>query len=101
MKQADAFLLTSRDEAFPLVVGESLIVGIPVVATECCGVAEWLENGKYGMIVENSLEGIIRGMKTCLENQEIVNVYRNRISENESVLSFDKLLRDFEEILNV
>ena len=101
LKQADAFLLTSRDEAFPLVVGESLIVGIPVVATECCGVAEWLENGKYGMIVENSLEGIIRGMKTCLENQENVNVYRNRISENESVLSFDKLLRDFEEILNV
>ncbi|MFR5737750.1 MAG: glycosyltransferase [Coprococcus sp.] len=101
LKQADAFLLTSRDEAFPLVVGESLIVGIPVIATECCGVAEWLENGKYGMIVENSLEGIVRGMKTCLENQEIVNVYRNRISENESVLSFDKLLRDFEEILNV
>lgn len=101
LKCADAFLLTSRDESFSLVVGESLIVGTPIIATDCCGVDEWLEDDKYGMIVENSLDGIIYGMKICLEHPEILEGYKKRINKNEKVLSFNQLLREFEEILNV
>lgn len=101
LKQADVFLLTSRDEAFSLVVGESLILGIPVVATDCCGIAEWLEKDQYGMIVENSLNGVLKGIKTCLEIPEVIEEYKERIRKNKKVTSFNQLLSEFEEILNV
>ena len=99
IKNADVFLLTSRDEAFPLVVGESLIVGTPVIATLCCGVSEWLQDGKYGMIVENSTEGIYMGMKKVLEQPELLDDYRITISEFAERMFLDNELTKFEELL--
>lgn len=99
LKQADMFLLSSRDEAFPLVVGESLVVGTPAVATDCSGVDEWLESGKYGMIVDNSVDGIYQGMAAILRNPELINQYRTRIPEAQAKISFEQALADFEKIL--
>ena len=99
LKQADVFLLSSRDEAYPLVLGESLIVGTPVVATVCSGVSEWLESGKYGMIVDNSVDGIYQGMAAILRNPELINQYRTRIPEAQAKISFEQALTDFEKIL--
>lgn len=99
LKQADAFLLPSRDEAFPLVVGESLVVGTPVLATDCCGVSEWLDDDRYGMILPNSTEGIVQGMKAVLEDPAILDRYRDRMPEAQTKISFEKSLADFEDIL--
>ena len=93
------FLLSSRDEAFPLVVGESLIVGTPAVATDCSGVDEGLDGGKYGMIVENSTEGIYHGLLSVLNHPEILEHYRKAIPEAHAAISFEKALSDFENIL--
>ena len=99
LRQADVFVLSSRDEAFSLVVGESLIAGTPVVATDCCGVREWLEDDKYGMIVQNSIDGIYAGLSAILQNPEILSRYRAKIPEAQKRLSFQKALSDFEEVL--
>lgn len=99
LKQADVFLLSSRDEAFPLVVGESLVVGAPIIATDCSGVDEWLDGGKYGMIIENSAEGIYQGLSSVLKNPEIIESYRKAIPEAQAKISFEKALSDFENIL--
>ena len=99
LKQADIFLLSSRDEAFPLVVGESLVVGTPVIATDCSGVDEWLAGGKYGMIIKNSTEGIYQGLSYVLKNPEILEQYRKSSPEAQAKISFEKALTDFEKIL--
>ena len=99
IKQADAFLMSSRDEAYPLVVGESLFVGTPVIATDCSGVREWLKDGRYGMVLENSTEGILAGMTQVLANPEILEVYRDRIPEAQEAISFEEGLQKFEAIL--
>lgn len=99
LRQADVFVLSSRDEAFSLVVGESLIVGTPVVATDCCGVRDWLEDDKYGMIAQNSIDGIYAGLSAILQNPEILSRYRAKIPEAQIKLSFQKALSDFEEVL--
>lgn len=95
LRAADAFLLTSRDEAFSLVVGESLIVGTPAVATDCSGVAEWLEGGR-GVITENSVDGILDGMRSVLERPELLRECRSRLSQLQ--LSFEQALSEFEDI---
>ena len=99
LKNADVFMLSSRDEAFPLVVGESLIVGIPVIATDCSGVREWLKDGYYGMVLPNSTQGIYNGLMEILNHPEQLELYRSRIPEAQKEISFEEGLRKFEEIL--
>jgi len=98
IKSADIFLLTSRDESFSLVLGESMIIGTPVVATDCTGVSEWLDNGKFGMILENSVEGIFNGLNEIVKHPETINQYRQRIPEKQKMISFENSLREIEGI---
>jgi glycosyltransferase involved in cell wall biosynthesis len=48
---SDLLVLPSRHEAFPLVILEAMAVGKPVVATDCGGPAEILEEGVSGYLV--------------------------------------------------
>ncbi len=53
IRQADAFLLSSRCEGFGNVIVEALGCGTPVIATNCdYGPAEILDQSRYGLLVE-------------------------------------------------
>lgn len=50
---ADVFTLTStRFEGFPRVCGEAIQAGLPVVATRCGGVEDYVADGKSGFLCE-------------------------------------------------
>lgn len=66
IKEADAFVSSSRTEGLSMVIGEALILRKPIIATNCSGQAEALQYGKYGLLVENSQRGIYGGMKAFL-----------------------------------
>ena len=72
IKNADFFICSSTDEAYPLVIGESLILNTPVISTECAGTTEWLGDNEFGLLVENSTEGIYNGIKQiCLNHHDM------------------------------
>ncbi|MBK6835113.1 MAG: glycosyltransferase [Bacteroidetes bacterium] len=48
---ANGFVLTSQFESFSLVTLEALYLGLPVVANDCIGVKEILQE-KYGFVVK-------------------------------------------------
>jgi glycosyltransferase involved in cell wall biosynthesis len=53
IRQADAFLLSSRCEGFGNVIVEALGCGTPVIATNCeYGPAEILDHGRFGLLVK-------------------------------------------------
>ena len=74
--QSDIFVLPSYfhngiSEAWGLTVNEALQCGIPVIATEAVGAAYDLLNGKDGeMIKENSVEDLVRSMKSFLYEKD-------------------------------
>lgn len=78
IKHSDCLLLTSIYEGLPTVVFEALILHTPVLTTRVAGVDEQLEHG-CGMIVENTLESIIEGMKVILTNPEVLKKYQNDV----------------------
>ena len=77
LKQADLFLLTSTDESFALVVAEAMVLGVPVMATRCAGPIELLQEGKAGLLVDNSTEGIKEGLQKVLFDPQIMQWLRS------------------------
>lgn len=58
MRMADIFLSSSRAEGLPLVFGEAMCLGKPIVATRTIGALTMLQNGEYGKIVDMSPSAI-------------------------------------------
>lgn len=54
MARSSVFVLSSIYETLPTVLIEALACGTPVVATDCFGVREILQDGKYGVIVKDA-----------------------------------------------
>ncbi|WP_297982241.1 glycosyltransferase [uncultured Chryseobacterium sp.] len=79
-KNADFYVLSSRYEGFPTVLFEAITLKKNIIATDVSGVSEMLENGKLGLIVENSEEGIYEGMKKALQNPEGFNLYQENLT---------------------
>lgn len=72
---ADFVVVPSRFEGFSTVVTESLILGKPVVTTPCSGMKELLGESEYGLITEDSIEGIYSGIKKMLEEPDLRERY--------------------------
>ena len=75
MSRADLYVCSSRYEGFNLTVAEALILEKPVISTDCTGPSEILDGGKYGVLVDNSEEGLYNGIRGFLENRQLLNEY--------------------------
>jgi glycosyltransferase involved in cell wall biosynthesis len=76
IKEADLFVLSSRKEGFPNVVLEALVLGTPVVVTNCVNF-EGIVDSTNGCIVEkNSVSALEEGILQC------VNLSAKKMSVN-------------------
>lgn len=83
MKQADIFLLPSMHEAAPMSIGEAMICGTPVIATDYASANEQIKDGIDGLIAENSFEGLYSILKMILDNPSLLEKFREHIFQNE------------------
>ena len=81
VKAADLMLCASYYEGFPLNVCEAVIIGTPVLSTQCTGPCEILDNGKYGMITENSGQGLYEGLKKLYYTPNLLEEYRQKTAK--------------------
>lgn len=72
-KNADFYILSSRYEGFPTVLFEAITLKKKIIATDVSGVEEMLNDGKYGIITENSEDGIYLGMKKAISDRNAFN----------------------------
>ena len=88
-RAADASLLSSSWENFPHTVVESLAVGAPVIATRVGGVAEVVQDGENGLLVESGDSGALAAaIRRYFGDDEL----RTRLRANaaESVRAYDR-----------
>ena len=105
VKAADLYVCSSRREGFSTAVTESLIVGTPVVSTNCSGAYELLGyHNEYGIVTENNEEALYQGIKRMLEADNLT-YYKTRAKERgerfnaqATVESAEKI---FKEMVNV
>lgn len=87
IKKADWLICSSERESFSLAILEAMILGTPIITTDCGGPTNIVENGRYGLLTENSSEGVYTGMKTVLDDTTLQTKYS---TEQEKVLSYYK-----------
>ena len=99
MNAADMYVVTSAYEAFSMVMMEAIILAKPMISTNVSGANEMLAGGEYGMIVENSEQGLYEGLKKILEDSTLFAHYQVKAEERKNYLSEDEIMAKIEEIL--
>jgi len=100
VSRCDLYVCSSRREGFSTAVTEALIVGTPVVSTDCSGARELLgEHDEYGIVVENTTEGIYKGIKRMLSDEKLRLQYRQAALERGKYFSREKTVKAVEEML--
>lgn len=79
LSKMDMFVCSSYREGYSTAATEAIALGVPVFTTDCSGMEEILENGKYGMIVPNDDESIYTGLKDLLTHREKIDQYAANI----------------------
>lgn len=101
VSRCDLYVCSSRREGFSTAVTEALVVGTPVVSTDCSGAKELLgEQNEYGLVVENSEEGIYQGMKKMLSDPELLAHYKKKAKERGSFFSRTQTVQAVEAMLD-
>ena len=98
IKEADLLVCASYYEGYNLTVAEALILGTPVLSTDCTGPKEILDYGKYGMIVENSTEGLYEGLKKIIESTELLLEYKKKAIARKKFFDEEKILNEITDI---
>jgi glycosyltransferase involved in cell wall biosynthesis len=90
----DVFLLTSLWEGLPRALVESVLAGVPVVASDVDGVCEVIHDGENGFLVPaGDTEAMARGVGRLLQDDSLrrrMGAWRPSVSE----FSLQKMLKD-------
>ena len=97
MTGADVIVCPSRFEGFSTVVTEALILGKPVVTTPCSGMRELLGDSEFGLITEDSVDGIYRGMKKLLADAALREEYARAAKARGKEFGKERVLSNTEE----
>ncbi|QIK86861.1 glycosyltransferase [Erysipelothrix sp. HDW6B] len=84
---SDLFIAPSRTEGFSTVVVESVIIGTPVLATDCSGMDEILNYGEYGCLVENSVNGVYNGIFQLVSDKDKMEQISKSILNAENIFN--------------
>ncbi len=89
----DALLLTSDSEAFPYVIIEAILQGLPIVSSDYLGVEELVQDGKNGLdFPRGDPEAAGRAMASLANHPEMVASMRQAALERKSEFSLDSMV---------
>ncbi len=105
MKEADWLVCSSNYEGFSTFVSEGLILGKPILTTDCSGMKELLGDSEYGIIVPNDDEEFYKGLKKILSfSEEQTRDYAEKSRLRGKMFSTGYLVKNterfFESVLN-
>ena len=87
LKRCDCFVLSSHYEGQPMVLLEAMTLGMNIIATDIVANRTVLEDGKYGLLVENSISGLEEGMKFIGNSNGAIGEAFNSYQYNHDAMS--------------
>ncbi len=100
VSKCDLFICASFGEGFSTAATEALIVGTPVCTVEVSGMKEMLgENNDWGVVTENSEDGLYNGIKRLLDTPGSLAFYKEKAAERGRTFSTENTVRAVENML--
>lgn len=97
MKASDLLVCSSDYEGFSTFIAEGLILGKPIITTDCSGMRELLGDSEYGVIVPNDDASFYKGMKTMVSlSEEKRKEHAEKSAERGNTFSTDCLVKNTE-----
>ena len=96
---ADLLVCSSRYEGLSTFVTEGLILGKPIVTTDCTGMRELLGNSEFGLITEMTEDALYNGMKTMLQDEFFRSKYTEKAALRGQNFSTERLVQETEAYL--
>ena len=99
LKSADVYVCSSYAEGFNTAITEALVLGRAIVSTEISGVREQLGKcGEYGIIVDNSEDGLYVGLKQMMQT-ECIEYYQKLAEERGEMFKLDAQMRKIYDLI--
>jgi len=97
LKGAEFLVLSSRTEAFPMVLIESLVLSCPVVATDCpTGPREIVIENENGLLVENeNADALSAAMDKLYSDKALLSYCRDNALNSVQHLAADKVVKEW------
>ena len=100
LAKSDLFVCSSQTEGFSTAATEALIVGTPVCTVDVSGMKEMLgDNNEYGIVTENDEEALYDGIKSLIDNSELLAQYKEKAKERGKMFSTEKTVKAVEDML--
>lgn len=103
--ESSIYVMSSRFEGFPLVLGEAMSCGLPCVSFDCPnGPSEIIQNGEDGILVRNGdINALAKSMEFLMKDEKIRRDMGNKAMQNIQRLNkkviMDKFLNLAKQIL--
>lgn len=98
IKNADLLVCSSYYEGYNLTVAEGLMLETPVLSTKCSGPIEILDNGEYGLIVENSEDGLREGLRRLATEKNLLRNFKLKALKRREFFSEEKILKKIQSL---
>jgi glycosyltransferase involved in cell wall biosynthesis len=70
IKDADVFIMSSKSEAMPMALCEAMILGKPVLVTNCSGCREVVNYGEFGLMSNAKIDNFAKNMLKLIKNKD-------------------------------
>lgn len=99
LRAADLLVCSSRYEGFSTVAVEGMLLGKPMVTTDCTGMREILGSSEYGLITDNNDEAFCQGLRRMLTEPGLLAHYAAQAKQRGGDFRREKLARQTEAFL--
>ena len=102
MAEADIFVLSSRYEGFPNVLGEAMACGLPVVSFDCpSGPSEMIQDGVNGLLVPpENIQELSSSLERLMASGELRNTLGEQARKITESYSLNKIVQSWEELIS-
>ena len=74
------YVCSSFIEGYSTACTEALLLGVPVLTTDCAGGEEIVNESEVGKLVEQNEQSLYQGLKDVLENPLVISEWKNKLS---------------------
>lgn len=100
INKCDLYVCSSLREGFSTAVTEALIVGLPVVSTNCSGAYELLGyKDEYGIVTENNEDALYDGIHKMLTEEGLLEKYKESAKQRAVLFSTENTVNSVVQLL--